>query len=36
MFLSPFVNRLHLAIWIELLVLVVIPTAVALRVWLCD
>jgi hypothetical protein len=36
MFLSPFVNRMHLAIWIALLVLVVIPAAVALRVWLRD
>jgi hypothetical protein len=36
MFLSPFIDRLHLAIWIALLVLVVIPAAVALRVWLRD
>jgi hypothetical protein len=36
MFLSPFINRLHLAIWIALLVLVVIPATVALRVWLRD
>jgi hypothetical protein len=36
MFLSPFINRLHLAIGIALLVLVGIPAAVALRVWLRD
>jgi hypothetical protein len=36
MFLSPFMNRLHLDLWIALLVLVVIPAAIALRVWLRD
>jgi hypothetical protein len=36
MFLSPFINRLHLTLWIALLVLVVIPAAIALRVWLRD
>jgi hypothetical protein len=36
MFLSPFINRLHLTLWIALLVLVVIPSAIALRVWLRD
>ena len=36
MFLSPFINRLHLTLWIALLVLVVLPAAVALRVWLRD
>ena len=36
MFLSPFVNRLQLNLWIALLVLVVIPAAIALRVWFGD
>ena len=36
MFLSPFISRLHLTLWIALLVVVVIPAAIALRVWLRD